>query len=172
MGEVIFIVGGARSGKSNFAEKLAEEQSKHLLYLATGEPKDNEMKKRIEKHKKRRGRKWKLIEAPIELAKALSTIKSDIDVVLIDCITLWISNLLLSGKTVSIIKKDIAKMIAVLERKSFTTILVSNDVGCGIVPGDPLSRKYRDVLGLANQLIAGSADTVYNMCCGIANKIK
>lgn len=172
MGNIVLIVGGARSGKSSYAEKLAEKNGKELLYLATGEAKDEEMTDRIKKHKKRRKGVWKLIEEPINLSKAISKVSEETEVVLLDCVTLWVSNMLLAGRKDIEMKNELRKVMNSLNKAKFMTIIVSNEVGSGIVPLDNLSRRYRDILGKVNQIIALQADSVCMMCCGIANLIK
>lgn len=170
MNKIILIVGGARAGKSSFAEKLACQKGRQLLYLATAEARDKEMSARIRKHKRRRGKKWKLIEEPVNLAGALARVPLRTEVVLFDCVTLWLSNLLLAGRKK--IKQELKSLLAVLKKAEFTTIIVSNEVGSGIVPENCLAREYRDLLGKMNQLIANEADLVYHLCCGIPLKIK
>lgn len=172
MGQIIFIVGGARSGKSSWAEKLANEQGKKLLYLATAQAKDDEMHNRIKRHQKRRGNKWQLIEEPIDLVRAIKKISRTTDILLIDCVTLWLSNLMLAGWSESKTRKAVKELLNVLVKINFKTILVSNEVGQGIVPVVELGRKYRDLLGLVNQQIAKEAAIVYQMCCGLPLRIK
>lgn len=175
MSKIIFITGGARSGKSSFAEKLAKQNGKRLVYIATGEPKDEEMLKRIKKHKQRRKGElcsWKTIEEPVYLVKTLSNIKTKVDTALLDCITLWINNLIELGIKDREIMNEAKKLISVINKNKFKTIVVSNDVGAGIVPINPLARRYRDLLGTINQLVAKKADIVYQMFSGIPIKLK
>lgn len=169
MGDITLITGGARSGKSRFAEELARKSAlggmgMPLFYIATGEPLDKEMQERIKKHKKQRGNIWKTIEEPKNVSLVLSRVPSG--VVVIDCVTLWVNNH--NGN----IRKEVQKTLMIAKKSKFSTIIVTNEVGCGIVPENELARRYRDTLGMVNQMIAKKADTVYMMCSGIPVCIK
>lgn len=165
MGKIILITGGARSGKSLFAEKLAKKSGvRHHFYIATGQALDKEMQERIARHKRRRGRGWKTIEEPRDVSKILRRIHDG--VVVIDCVTLWVNNH--NGN----IKKEVRDTLRIAKKGRFSTIIVTNEVGSGIVPENKLARRYRDVLGAVNQMIAKEADTVYWMCSGIPIQIK
>ncbi len=172
MGKLIFITGGARSGKSKYALKLAKNISRKVLFLATGVAKDEEMKKRIEEHKKSRPRQWKTVEKTKDIASALLNIKSSYEAVIIDCLTFLISNLLLDGIDEKTILGEIKKIAEIILKADYTTIVISNEVGEGIVPDNELGRKFRDTAGLANQIIAESAHQVYLVVSGIPLKIK
>ena len=180
MSELTFIIGGARSGKSAFAMKLAKEQ-KHVCYIATADSghasqiDDGEMLERIQKHRKNRPADWETVEAPLELDKAVSNLNGAFDVVLIDCITLYVTNILLGGSEAAgdeYIIDAINKLCIVCKKLSSHVIIVSNEVGYGIVPDNVLSRRFRDVTGYANQIIAKEADNVYLVTAGIETKIK
>ncbi|HBO84702.1 MAG TPA: bifunctional adenosylcobinamide kinase/adenosylcobinamide-phosphate guanylyltransferase [Deltaproteobacteria bacterium] len=165
---LIFVTGGCRSGKSKYALKLAESMNGRKLYLATGEPFDEEMAERIKKHKKERGNNWTTIEEPINVIDAVKKNKR-CDVILLDCLTLWISNLLMKD---SRLKKIIVNLISTCKHSKANIIIVSNEVGLGIVPDNELARKFRDIIGLANQRIAAASDDVYFVVSGIPLKIK
>lgn len=170
MGKIILVTGGARSGKSSFAEKFAKINGSKLFFIATGQAIDKEMRERIKKHKRRRGNLWKVIEEPKRLSDALGKISKG--TVVLDCITLWINNLIQEGLRDSVIKREVLKVLKIANKGKFDTIMVTNEVGYGIVPNNRLARQYRDLLGAVNQLIAKKADTVYLMCSGIPLCIK
>ena len=172
MGKLIFITGGARSGKSKYALKLAKNISRKVLFLATGTAKDEEMKKRIEEHKKSRPTYWETVEETKDIASTLLNIKSSYKVVIIDCLTFFISNLLLDGINEKTILEEIRKIVEIILKNDYTVIVISNEVGGGIVPDNELGRKFRDTAGLANQIIAESAQQVYLVVSGIPLKIK
>lgn len=176
--ELIFILGGARSGKSGFALKLAESIKGKRLYIATAEALDYEMAKRIKKHKKERGNNWSTIEEPINISDVIKKNKG-CDVILLDCLTLWVSNLMhrearskgqgaRGGRTL----QKITDLISACKKAKVSIIIVSNEVGLGIVPDNPLARQFRDIAGFANQKIADAAGEVYFMVSGIPLKIK
>ncbi len=164
---LIFITGGARSGKSQYAVSLASEETRDVLFLATCIPKDEEMRQRVEEHRKNRPKGWKTQEEEKDILPILKDCQSS--VVVIDCLTLLVSNLLLAGDDV---EGAIKKLAEFLKEATFTTIIVSNEVGCGIVPDNELARRFRDISGWANQLIARYANEVYFMVSGIPMKIK
>jgi len=172
----ILITGGARAGKSSYAQKLAADIGEKVLFVATAEAKDEDMRLRIEKHKKSRPSRWETLEAPKNVAKVIESAAGDYSIVIIDCITMLVSNLMLGVKdetfAESEILKEINALINAMKAKSATYILVSNEVGLGIVPDNELSRNYRDLLGRANQLLSSYADDVYLLVAGIPVKIK
>ncbi|OGW75190.1 MAG: bifunctional adenosylcobinamide kinase/adenosylcobinamide-phosphate guanylyltransferase [Omnitrophica bacterium RBG_13_46_9] len=172
MREFIFIVGGARSGKSRYAQGLAKKIGKKIAFIATCIPGDSEMRERVRLHKKKRPRHWKVIEEPMDVKFALSKLKNRSDVVVIDCLGLFISNLLSAGLSENMITKKIASLASFLSKAEFTSIVVSNEVGGGIVPENALARKFRDLTGLANQVMARKADTVIFMQSGVPLRIK
>jgi len=174
MGKLILILGGARSGKSTFAVTMAKKLSFNrpgVAYVATASPLDEEMKKRIEKHRKSRPPSWKTIEEKRDLSKILPKLRK-VNTVIIDCLTLLISNLLLSGDREVVILRRIKEFFGTLKKRNFTTLIVSNEVGMGIVPDSSLGRSFRDIVGQANQIIGGLADEVYLLEAGIPIKIK
>jgi len=174
MGKLILILGGARSGKSNFAVTEAERLSScrpGVVYVATASPLDEEMKRRIEKHRKRRPASWKTIEEKRDLSKILPRLRK-MNTVIIDCLTFLISNLLLSGEKEVAILRKIREFFRTLKKRNLTTLVVSNEVGMGIVPDNRLGRSFRDIAGQANQIIAGLADEVYLLEAAIPIKIK
>ncbi|MBL7069422.1 MAG: bifunctional adenosylcobinamide kinase/adenosylcobinamide-phosphate guanylyltransferase [Candidatus Omnitrophica bacterium] len=170
--EFIFIVGGARSGKSRYAQALAKRISKKVAFIATCTPQDKEMKKRIALHQKARPRHWKVIEEPREIKSILPGLKEKFDVVIIDCLGLLISNFLSTGLNERAIEKEITLIAGFLSKAKFTSIVVSNEVGGGIVPGNALARRFRDLAGFSNQIMAKRADRVIFMQSGIPMKIK
>jgi adenosylcobinamide kinase/adenosylcobinamide-phosphate guanylyltransferase len=172
MKKFIFILGGARSGKSRYAVELAKKLTKKVVFIATASPLDREMKKRIELHKISRPRHWRLLEEDKDVSSILSKLKGKYEVVLIDCLGLLISNLLASNFEDKEIERRMKKLINTILKINLTTILVSNEVGSGIVPGNLLARRFRDLLGLSNQMIAKKADEVIFMQSGIPIIIK
>lgn len=169
MRKIIFITGGARSGKSSFALKEASEISGKKAYIATAEALDGEMKERIEKHKRDRGNEWDTYEEPLDISDAINKIKDEYSVILFDCLTLWLSNLLMNDKAV---EKEIGRFVDSLSAISCTLYIVSNEVGMGIVPENELARRFRDMAGMLNQKVAEIADDVYMVVAGMPIKIK
>ena len=169
---LIFVTGGCRSGKSQFALDYANDHFPKKLYLATCEALDEEMAKRIENHKKRRGADWQTVEEPIKIAEAIRQHQNDIDVILLDCITLWLSNLLMRQKSNHEIMNEVTGLIDTVTQGQTSSILVSNEVGMGIVPIEPLGRRFRDLSGIANQKLAEAAQTVIFMVSGIPMILK
>jgi adenosylcobinamide kinase/adenosylcobinamide-phosphate guanylyltransferase len=180
MSELTLIIGGTRSGKSAFATELAKKH-KHVGYIATADSgqssqfDDGEMLERIQKHRKSRPAEWKTIEAPLALDKAISNINGTVDVILIDCITIYVTNMLLGSHKEEgdeHIIDAINKLCSVCKNTPFHVIIVTNEVGYGVVPDNAISRRFRDIAGYANQIIAREADNVYLVTAGIENKIK
>ena len=174
---MILILGGARSGKSHLAQELAAKGGKRVLFVATGEPLDEEMSARIEAHQKSRPRTWRTLEAPTDVARALRKGMGDAEVVIVDCLTLLVSNLMGEDSVDAELleKKVTAELEALIKFAKGTKahlIIVSNEVGLGLVPTSPSGRVYRDVLGTANQMLARHADEVYFMVAGIAILLK
>lgn len=172
----IFILGGVRSGKSRFAQELAGKLSHKVLFVATGEPRDEEMQARIDEHKKARPRNWRTLELPANVGQQLESEIGDAQVVIIDCLTLLVANRLGDDpdylKAEKRVRAEVDGLIAVIDRLNASFIIVSNEVGMGLVPANKLGRFYRDVLGKAHQLIAQRASEVYFMIAGIPMKIK
>lgn len=178
MARVVLVTGGSRSGKSFYAQKLAEDIDGRRAFLATCPVIDEEMAERIQKHQRARNEaNWDTIEEATNLANALRN-ACKYDVVLIDCLTLWINNLMYEseceGKKVT--EEDIVRVcedvLSACSELSGTVIFVTNEVGMGIVPGDALSRRYRDLVGRCNQTIAAAADAVMLVSCGIPISLK
>jgi adenosylcobinamide kinase / adenosylcobinamide-phosphate guanylyltransferase len=160
------VLGGARSGKSRHAEALITAGSPPWVYVATAEPLDDEMTARIAAHRARRGAGWRDVEALRDLAGALAGVR---DAVLVDCLTLWLSNLMLADAD---IEAESARLEDVLTRMAGPVVLVSNEVGFGIVPDNALARRFRDAQGRLNQRIAARADRVVLMVAGLPLVVK
>ena len=170
---LIFVTGGSRSGKSNFAQDLAHSQKGRKVFIATAEPLDEEMGERIAAHKGARPAGWDTVEEPRHLGKAVKECAATYDILLLDCLTLWISNLLTNySLDEAKITLEVQALIESCKTESATVIIVSNEIGMGIVPGDKLTRLYRDMVGRANQEIAKAADEVFLVVSGISMKIK
>ena len=172
MKKFIFILGGVKSGKSEYAVKLAKKITKKVAFIATGTPSDKEMEERIKKHKKLRPIFWKLIEEEKNIVSVLEKLNNKYEVVLIDCLGLWISNLMAENLSEKKIEKMVNNLIKTILKLKFTTIVVSNEVGAGIVPANPVARKFRDILGYTNKMMAKKADQVIFTVAGIPIKIK
>ncbi len=180
-GKFYFITGGARSGKSSFAEKLAVQLKKRVTYIATAEALDGEMADRIRKHKERRPASWTTIEEPHRVTAVLEEVGQQEGVILIDCLTLLVTNLLFSSTTSE--QKDaqqkeqdllseIRRLAQEAQECQADVIIVSNEVGLGLVPEYPDSRLFRDLTGWANQIMAQEADHAYFLVSGMALDIK
>jgi adenosylcobinamide kinase/adenosylcobinamide-phosphate guanylyltransferase len=172
MSKIIFITGGARSGKSRLAQELAERLGEPLLYIATGEPKDAEMRERITRHRERRGPAWQTIEEPLNLVKVAGDQGDRFGGMLVDCVTLWLSNLLCKYNDPQRVLGEVTSLIAAFPALESPLILVSNEVGMGIVPENALARSFRDLAGEANELLAKAADEVYVIFSGLPLKLK
>jgi adenosylcobinamide kinase / adenosylcobinamide-phosphate guanylyltransferase len=168
----IFIYGGVRSGKSSYAVNYATSYGKKVTLLATTIYPDDEMKDRIEKHQKSRPADWNIIEEGINVQTVIGSINDPDHIVLLDCLGVWISNLLLTDFDDNKIEEEINKLVETIEKINYTLLIVSNEVGSGVVPPYLLGRRFRDLLGLANQRIAKTADEVILMNVGIPMKIK
>jgi adenosylcobinamide kinase/adenosylcobinamide-phosphate guanylyltransferase len=164
---MIFVTGGCRSGKSRYALHYANQHFSKKLFLATCEVLDEEMAQRIENHKKMRGPEWHTVEEPVDIIDRIKNEAADSEVILIDCLTLWLYNLLMKWDNDLRIMEETETLIDTLKKSDASFILVSNEVGMGIVPADPLSRRYRDLLGTMNQRIAEALDTVIFMVSGM-----
>ena len=167
------VLGGARSGKSAFAERLVADSGLVPIYLATATADDDEMKARIAHHRAQRGQSgqgWTTIEEPLALVDALTREATHGRAVLVDCLTLWLSNLMLAGGRQ--IDADLTAAMAAAKESSVEIILVTNEVGCGIVPENALAREFRDRAGAMNQRFAQAADEVYWMVFGQALRVK
>jgi adenosylcobinamide kinase/adenosylcobinamide-phosphate guanylyltransferase len=177
MGQTIFITGGARSGKSRFAEQLAAGYGAPLGYLATAQSLDDEMGQRIRKHQRRRGDAWKTIEEPLHLSQALTLNDGRFNVILVDCLTLWLSNLLLLDdepreESETRVMDAVQLLAKTLRNMTTPVIIVTNEVGMGIVPENRLARIFRDIAGQANQIIAAAAGEAWLVASGIPLRLK
>lgn len=194
--KLILILGGARSGKSRLAQQMAEKPGEKVLFVATGQPLDDEMALRITEHKRKRPGNWRTLEIDIKVGQKLKEQIGGAEVVLLDCLTLLVSNILTregrepfsspstgedegEGENCEAISEaekrvidEVEELIECINRHESTFIVVSNEVGLGLVPENKLGRVYRDLLGKANQLLARQADEVYFMASGIPLKIK
>ena len=180
----VFISGGARSGKSQFAQELAGSISDKVLFVATAEALDEDMKVRVENHQNQRSQSWQTLEVSTNIADKIRVHIGDSEVVLIDCLTLLVSNILLgedrgfsekeidASEAENRVLVEIRAVINFMQESLATFIIVSNEVGLGIVPENRFARIYRDLLGRANQLVARHADEFYFMMSGIPMKVK
>lgn len=183
--ELMLVLGGARSGKSAFALKLAQEAGGRVLYVATAQPGDEEMRWRIARHRRARPPSWRLLEEPLAVAQALAPLLDDADIVLLDCLTIWVSNLLLSALPEGVVRgrqevdaaetaveEATAALLRCYCQGNASFLVISNEAGMGLVPAHPLGRLFRDVLGKANQRLAAQADKVYFLLAGMALDVK
>jgi len=161
------ILGGARSGKSGYALELARKFPAPRLFLATAEAGDEEMAARIAQHQLERGEGWDTWEAPLNLAEAITQAQGSCEVILADCLTLWLSNQLLRAGDPDELKKLCLEVVEALRETATPTILVSNEVGLGIVPENPLARQFRDWAGWFHRQLAAAADLVVLMVAGL-----
>ncbi|MBT3321495.1 MAG: bifunctional adenosylcobinamide kinase/adenosylcobinamide-phosphate guanylyltransferase [Anaerolineae bacterium] len=184
MGKLTLILGGARSGKSTYAEKLAKEiGGDWVLYVATSEAKDEEMRERIEKHRAARPVAWITVEAPRSIAQVIVHARCGEEVVLVDCITVLVSNILLAEsrkanenpfnvKVEEAVNDEVTQLLRIIHQTKGHFLLVSNEVGMGLVPPYALGRAYRDLLGRANQRLTEAADDVFFLVAGLPMQMK
>lgn len=168
---VVLVLGGARSGKSRYALRLAEKWFRKPLYLAAAEALDSEMAERIEFHKKTRGKQWSCAEEPLDIVRVLNEPPPERDGILLDCITIWLSNVLIKEGEEAFQKRT-KELLTALREVDLGIILVSNEVGMGIVPETELGRKFRDLAGRLNQELAEEADTVVLVTAGLPMALK
>ena len=166
---VLFVLGGARSGKSRFAQARAEALVGDLLFVATAQAYDDEMADRIARHRADRGPRWTTLEAPLALPEAVAAQAEPGRVVLVDCLTLWTTNLLLGDRD---IPAATHALVAALAQAAGPVILVANEVGLGIVPDNALARAFRDAAGTVNQAVAAAADEVQFVAAGLPLRLK
>jgi adenosylcobinamide kinase / adenosylcobinamide-phosphate guanylyltransferase len=166
---VTLVLGGARSGKSRYAETLIEAAADSGLYLATGEAGDDEMRERIRHHRARRGPRWTTIEEPLEIGPPLRREARASRPILVDCLTLWLANLLDAGREAEPACAALVEIAAALDGP---VVFVANEVGLGIVPDNPLARAFRDHAGRLNQAIAARADRVVFVATGLPLTLK
>lgn len=162
------VLGGARSGKSRFAERLIGDR-RGAAYIATAEARDAEMQARIECHRKRRGPDWRTFEEPLDLVGAFRRAAAQDGPILLDCLTVWLSNLMEAERDIA---DEMQRLAGCLASPRSPVVVVSNEVGQGIVPANPLARRFRDHAGQLNQAIAAVADRVYFVTAGLATQIK
>jgi adenosylcobinamide kinase/adenosylcobinamide-phosphate guanylyltransferase len=165
----ILVLGGARSGKSAFAQKAAESANGgHLVLIAAGQAFDDEMAERIARHQAERGESWTTVEAPLALAEAIAALPADA-VAVVDCLTLWLSNLMLDQRDVGAAATELVAAVAACPARLW---LVSNEVGLGLVPETPLGRRFRDEAGRLHQRLAQAVDEVYFIAAGLPLRLK
>lgn len=188
MAQFTLVTGGARSGKSSFAELLAVQTKHPVIYIATAQIWDEEMARRVRKHRQQRPSSWRLIEEPLNIRDTLAQLKAEEGVILLDCVTLWLSNLLIAKQAEqtkdetqtelqnesgeSQILAAVREVARLAQDIKPSVIFVTNEVGQGIVPENPLARAYRDLAGQVNQILAQSADHVYLVVAGLPLEIK
>ena len=177
--QLIVILGGARSGKSSFAQDLARRMGRRVTFIATAQAGDDEMLRRIEEHRRARPGHWRTVEAPLHVADVLREHCDGAEVVVLDCVTLLVSNLLLEKEqqacqpeTEAHVMAEVERLLRAFEDGAASLIVVSNEAGMGLVPPYPLGRVYRDLLGKANQTLARAAAQVYWMLAGLPVEIK
>jgi adenosylcobinamide kinase / adenosylcobinamide-phosphate guanylyltransferase len=171
-GSVTLVLGGARSGKSRYAQQLAE-QSRHVVFVATATASDEEMRAKIERHRKDRPQEWPTIEEPLDLPKVLAEHERGSDVILVDCLTIFAANLLeVEGENCDSIERRVEALCEALRNTHCDVVLVSNEVGSGVVPEYAVGCRYRDLLGEINQKVARIADDVVLMVAGLPLALK
>lgn len=167
------VIGGCRSGKSRWALTAAEKRSPaRKCFIATCDPQDDEMKARVQRHRQERDPAWQAVESPLRLPQAIAMHRDRVDVILVDCLTVWLGNLMLSNPDPLALETGVADLESALRLPGCPLFLVSNEVGAGIVPENPLARRFRDAAGFLNQRIAGLCDKVVWMVAGIAVPVK
>lgn len=180
MGQLILVLGGARSGKSAYAQRLAQELGgAQVLFVATAEAGDADMARRIAQHQQARPSAWRTVEAPRQVGESIRRSLGSARVVLVDCLTLLVSNAILPlgvipelGAAAVAVREEVEALLQVSQTSPATWIVVSNEVGLGLVPDTPLGRIYRDLLGQANQTLAAHARAVYLLVAGLAVDVK
>ncbi len=170
--ETILYLGGCRSGKSRIAEEYCRRSFQERTYVATMTISgDEELDHRIDLHQRQRGEAWALIEEPLDLCRVVQSVSPG-GVILVDCLTMWLTNLLLAGRTDEEIEQDVGKLCNLLAEPPCVIVLVANEVGLGIVPESALARRFRDLAGWANQQVAGVAARVYFVAGGLSLVLK
>lgn len=168
-GHITLVLGGTRSGKSSFAQSLAEESNRQLVYIATAEAFDEEMTDRIARHQNDRGAEWQTVEESLDLAAAVAAHSDPKTTILVDCLTIWLSNMMLANQDIAAALDALTQALA---NAPGLVILVSNEVGSGIVPESALGRQFRDEAGWMNQRIAAAADDVALITAGLPYWLK
>jgi adenosylcobinamide kinase/adenosylcobinamide-phosphate guanylyltransferase len=169
LGKIILVIGGARSGKSRFAQAQAEAGDSKLVYIATAQAFDAEMTERISRHQSDRGARWQTVECPLDLGRAIRDNQGAGVTLLVDCLTLWLSNVMLNDYDITAAISDLE---SALSASASDVILVSNEVGQGIVPDNALARRFRDEAGRLNQVMAEIADDVWFVIAGLPQRLK
>jgi adenosylcobinamide kinase/adenosylcobinamide-phosphate guanylyltransferase len=173
LNESVFVLGGCRSGKSGYALNRALDISEtNNVFIATCIPHDDEMKLRVTKHQQERSSHWQTVEAPIHLPEAIDRINGEAGLILVDCLTLWINNLLMENENSEFVLNQVQSLTRSVKSAVCPVILVSNEVGAGIVPENKLARLYRDLVGSTNQAVADGVDQVVWVVAGIPVTIK
>jgi adenosylcobinamide kinase/adenosylcobinamide-phosphate guanylyltransferase len=171
-GSVTLVLGGARSGKSRYAQQLAE-QSRHVVFVATAKASDEEMRAKIERHREDRPKEWPTVEEPLDLPKVLAEHEIESEVIVVDCLTIFAANLLeAEGEDSAAIGGRVEALCEALRTAQCTVVLVSNEVGSGVVPPYPVGCRFRDLLGEINQKVARVADDVVLMVAGLPLALK
>lgn len=168
-GRVVLVLGGARSGKSAFAEKLLNDSGLQKIYLATAQVFDSEMAQRVALHHERRGSEWQLVEEPTKIAEVIANHDQPSNGILVDCLTLWVTNLMMADLDIGAYGD---RLVESLKMVAGTVVFVSNEVGQGIVPDNAMARAFRDYAGILHQKIAAIADEVYFVTAGLPQKLK
>jgi adenosylcobinamide kinase / adenosylcobinamide-phosphate guanylyltransferase len=169
--QLILVGGGTRSGKSDFALAVARSLGGRRLFLATAQAGDDEMRDRIRLHREGRGDDFETVEEPLAIVNVLEQVQVH-DVMVLDCLTLWLANLLLDGKDAADVKQNVEELAAALERRTAHVVVVTSEVGLGLVPETSLGRLFRDVAGSAHQRLAGLADDIYFGVLGLMLRLK
>jgi adenosylcobinamide kinase/adenosylcobinamide-phosphate guanylyltransferase len=169
--KLILVGGGARSGKSRFALSYAERLGQRRVFIATAEAHDAEMRERIQRHRDERGGRFQTVEEPFDLPRALQDV-GHAEVVVIDCLTLWLANRLLRDGEEAVVTDEIRRLVDTLARRRCHTVVVSNEVGMGLVPENALGRRFRDLAGAMHQRLATIADEVYLAAMGMLIRLQ
>ena len=169
---LIYITGGARSGKSRYAQDLAKRMAKRVVFVATAFPSDEDLKKRIARHRRERPKSWTTIENPVDLASVVTRVTRRTELLVVDCLTLYVAGGLVNGEPESKISTRVEKFCKAAAASPIPVILVSNEIGCGLVPTTEWGLKFRDYLGRANQIAARYAEKVVLMVSGLPVSIK
>lgn len=167
---LIFVTGGARSGKSAYAERLAAQSGPAVTYLATAVAFDDEMQERIKRHQTDRPAQWHTLEEPVNALQAIKNVQTP--VLLLDCLSVWVNNLMYHGWSDSQMVSEAAALAQAARARDGLSIFVTNEVGFGIVPDNALARRYRDVLGWVNQQCAAECDEAYLLVSGLPLQLK
>jgi adenosylcobinamide kinase / adenosylcobinamide-phosphate guanylyltransferase len=171
--QLVLITGGSRSGKSSYAINLAQSAvGGQAYFIATAEPSDDEMRTRIANHRRERPPVFQTIEEPLELCRTLEKLEARASVVVIDCLTLWISNLMAAGRGDDAVLTEAENLARLLRASRYQALVVSDEVGSGLVPMDPVGRRFRDLLGWTNQTIGRASDLILMMVAGYPLRVK